>query len=486
MDRSALLNSLPFLYKVAPNGNGPLIWKQHLNLISQYLAGKDDNSSAHLFPCHALSIEPIAHHCGDTAGVAFFSNTSTWDNTNSISSTEEGEAGIGDPALVDFTAFLLSAYYQRYSEDGNVMKTPLHKQKPIHSPALSSASTAMTNSHSPRTPRGARGGDAGVTTMNTAPPADETHVLYFVVDQEIYCVDHCQIRSIEVEEPTNQSLNDNFGEHGNVKPMSLLLTFDSCTFRVFYDNDISNSEQRSVQEQETLLRNCFLKLKTFMLSEGTKLAEFRSSNDSFVSYLGQLGRPDYCGESSVESQAENGQTSNPHNSIATENSMRTSGEVDSRKDDAVMDDSDSIHGPNPISSRLDAYENSWKSLQALHCLLKTHKRRKVANSLDQGDKLFAMLANKSAQECTRSYVDSEVDINREERREDEDLSKIQESIDIQIQMVFPAKKNHSSTPNKSMDGAEDGEFGARIMEELSNYKVAVNAKHRSLGFIPKR
>ena len=97
-----------------------------------------------------------------------------------------------------------------------------------------------------------------------------------------------------------------------------------------------------------------------------------------------------------------------------------------------------------------------------------------------------MLANKSAQECTRSYVDSEVDINREERREDEDLSKIQESIDIQIQMVFPAKKNHSSTPNKSMDGAEDGEFGARIMEELSNYKVAVNAKHRSLGFIPKR
>ena len=219
-----------------------------------------------------------------------------------------------------------------------------------------------------------------------------------------------------------------------------------------------------------------------MVSEGSKLAEFRSSSDSFSSYLGDLsiGSPaDDCGESSLESHPENGQTSIPEHSMNGSNSD-THHEVLNGADCQWLDTTRSI------SSCLNSYHNSWKSLQSLHSLIKIHKQRKVANTLDQDDSLFVMLANRSAQECMKSYVESDVVTAQEERLGGEGLAKIQESIDDLVQNVFPAKKHNSSTPNKLHVFEQNKDLASRVKEDLTKYKELVKVKHRSMGFLPKR
>lgn len=467
MERIALLNSLPFLYHVTPV-NGAIIWKQHWDLISQDLASKNYTSTSSyekMFPCHAVSIEPIAHHCGHSAGVAFFSkkksyeSSSIWNHDNSMVSTEDE---CGDPALVNFTAYLLSAHHERSSFGGETT-SPSNRFGSGYSPALSSASTAMTNSNSPRTPKNGRAPDGMAS--------DETSVLYFVIDNEMYCVDHFQIRSMEIEEATKGTSDEN----KQLKPMSLLLTFDSCTLRVFYDNVISNTEDKPNEQQETLLQSSFLKLKSFMLSSGTKFADLRSSNDSFLSYLSQLVYPDHPGESSHGSQ-QNGQTSDPSNNTFTSEGMQAVNRLESNG--AVAS--------NPILSRIDAYKNSWNSLKSIHCLLKLHQRGKIAGNLDQDDKFFLMLANKSARECRKSYLDSDDDMNNEELRTDNSLTEIQESLDKVMLTAFPPKKHNSSKSNKNISNPNNADFESQIRKELTRYKSTVKAKHRTLGFIPKR
>ncbi len=200
-------------------------------------------------------------------------------------------------------------------------------------------------------------------------------------------------------------------------------------------------------------------------------------------------RTDDCAESSIESENENGQTSNPSTINITnrstddfDNNSTTAG-VGNRQNHDGRGQNEQLR-TNPISSRLDAHDNSWKSMQAIQCLIKMHKKRKVANNLDQGDTLFTSLANKSARECTRSYMNSELETYQLECLGDESLSQIQESMEEVVHQIFPAKKNYSqsSTPNKT----KDDDFSRQIEEELQRYKTAVTAKHRSLGFTPKR
>jgi len=477
MDRSALLKALPFLYTVTPT-DGPLIWKQHWDIISHHAASTKEDDSEKLFACHVLSIEPIAHHVGNTAGVAFFSNkkkqVDSWNNTESSVSSEGGEPG--DPALVSFAAYLLPGYHQRCSEDG-MMRTPLRRKKEGSnghtgsasqpSPAVSTASTTMSNSLSPKTPNGTKAVDA---------TADETNILYFVVGQEVYCVDHYQIRSIEIEQPSTSAA-----------PISLLLTFDSCAFRVFYDDVITNSEERHIREQEAVLQNCFLKLKNFMLSDGKNYAELRSSHGSFVSYLGQLTHTLSNGESSAGSQYENGQTTNDiamGNSIMAEEDSLGNRDANTDQTGGSGGNNDETEISNPIVQRLDAYDKSWNALQSLHAVLKLHKRGKIAGNLDQDDNFFATLANKSAVECMKSFVEIEEDATREEMQSNGNLSEIQQSVDEIVRKIFPAKNDNLSASSMAIDDERDLE--AQALDQLLKYKNAVNAKHRSLAFLPKR
>ena len=477
-----MLRSLPFLYAVAPH-NECLILKQHWDILSQYRTGKDEGSDkVEFFPSHALSIEPVAHHVGATAGVAFFSNKrrklDSWNNTDS-SSLSTGE--MKDPALVKFNAYLLSALVcsEGYTVDANGTKTPVSQALNHKSPVNASVSTAMTRSQSPKTPRGER-----PTNGN-----EETNVLYFVIDEEVFCVDHCQIRSIEIEEAVPIQTRD---KEDNQTPMSLLLTFDACTFRIFYDNIISNAQEQSVSDQEFMLQKSFNKMKSFMLSDGTQLAEFRSSNDSFYEYLCLLSSS-YYSESSGESHTENGQTS--HDAIMTEEGINEcNGSVqkgDESAQNELSENSEKVEGfigDFSLSERLGAYENSWSSLQSIHALFTLNAAGKTASNLDQNDNCFIALANKSAKECIKSYVASEQTFIDGEIQADVKLSEIQESMDDVLHNIFPAKKGLAVTPanNNGCVDHDENDLGEQIKNQLSRYKDAVNTKHRIHGFIPKR
>ena len=174
---------------------------------------------------------------------------------------------------------------------------------------------------------------------------------------------------------------------------------------------------------------------------------------------------------------------------------------------------------HPISGAcLETYENSWKSIQALHSLLKLHARGKVSGSFDESDPLLVKLENTCVWESTRSYLDVQVqvqhvhggiewnnanaaggeDVNvascatNEERLATSRLSSIQEALDDTIRQVFPLKKhsNHHPVAPRHDDGDDAGvcdvkEISVHATNLLQSYKDAVRTRHQ-MAFLPKR
>lgn len=490
MDRGDLLKSLSFLYEVSPSKR-LLIWNQHWETLSHHHhhhhQGNEDLSNEFLlFPYHSLSIETVT--CGaDSAGVAFFSNVKrrldSWNNTESSSSSTTVETV--DPALSKFRAYLLPVQRQKVLGNRDGERTNFHEKqgKDYTSPGASSASTAMTKSQSPKTP----------THAGSRSGKEESSLLYFVIDQDIFCVDHGQIRSIEIEEAStrdtiNQSSSRKDIDPSVTLPMSLLFTFDSVVFRVFHDNVNSDDGRISVSEQESFIKKSFLKIKTFMLSDSHGMLECRESDQSFLSYLDLLSSPQHIDGDHFDASSadENGQTSN--DALVKENGKEHTGNTNLKTlDSTAMDNSEheetnaSMTGVHSLVEYLNSYEKSWHSLTSIHSLLKLRRNGKVVNDLSQHNTFFGNLCNQAAVECTKSYVSSEQYLLLEESKAEEELSQIEEGINRNVHKIFPAKGQFELQSSEHIDLLQ-----TQIETQLSEYKKMVNAKHRALSFIPRR
>ncbi len=640
MDRDAFLKSLPFLHSVSPSNKGPpSIWKHHWKQIHEHqvesavsntsatcsstgAVSRSAYSTAHvdllgqqsgtcsserkaattsnegkihsLFSCHALSIEPIAHHDGQSTGVAFFAKNRAKDLENEISDMkmngctdedrdkntnhddseenghhprdviatsttnddDDGNNDMGkDPALLNFEAFLLPAFASNCEEYGDE-----------------------------------EGDTDGSSIGADSRGAYETSILYFLIDAEdgqdldIYCVDHYKIRSIQIEPSPTSAINTQEVARENInevrKPMSILLSFDSCVFRVFPHN-INNIEESEmdIMRQERYLQDAFVQLKNFMIEDGKKRSEFstRSLSQSpiksqsqsptktntpmnsqsrlrarvpsiydsdspfgFISYLSCLSHPFHIDNQS-SNEHENAQTSND---IAMEDDMNIDMEGgnsgDSQEDSTVINDTNLnangessgeaehglLRGESSRPSKkvknnqhqvnyqgehethiqssssqstsekcLEAYGNSWKSMEALHSLLKLHSRGKISGSLDESDPLFVNLENSCARENAMSFLDVQgqkmgIDLKpgtniasfmaREEDVAVSRLSSIQSCVDDCIRQIYPPR--HENDERGSCNAEEISEHTKNL---LQSYKEAVKSRHQ-LAFLPKR
>lgn len=482
MDRGILLKSLPFLYEVTPSERF-LIWNQHWETLSQQHQGKEDLSSELLlFPCHSLSIETV--NCGtDSTGVAFFSNVKrkldSWNNTESSSSSSTTVETV-DPALSKFKAYLLPVQRQISNENRDDERTNFHEKrgKEYTSPAASSSSTAMTKSQSPKTP----------THAGSRSGKEESCLLYFVIDQDVLCVDHRQIRSICIEEAITRDTTNRESHQRDLKssvslPMSLLFTFDSVVFRVFHDNFDSDGGGLSVSEQESVLRKNFLKIKTFMLSDIHCTPEYGESNHSFLSYLDHLSALHHLNGDHFQSSSpdENGQTSNDAMVARNGNENTDCMNLNSMDDTDRAERNATGAAVHPLVENLKSYEKSWQSLKSIHSLLKLRRNGKITNDLDQQNVFFGSLCNQTAIECTKSYISSEQHLLLQESKAEIDLAEIEEAINRNVNKIFPVKGQCELQRSEDIDCLQ-----TQIEKQLSDYKKMVNSKHRALSFIPRR
>lgn len=441
MDRIALLKSLPFLNKVCPT-TGPKIWKEHWSILTvERNKAKDDNTSENeLFTNnnHALSIEPIDHNTLQSAGVAFFSSKKRRvDGWNETDSTADSANDKIDPALSNFHAYLLPA-------------------------SLSTSDEENTDSTS--------------LSRDSESQKQDTKILYFFIEGECFCVDHLQIRSIEVEEA--RSTNENSKELR--LPMSMIFSFDSCNFRVLSDDSIMDSES-NFDNQELSLQQSFKRLKEFMTSEGTKIfAEYRTKEYSFQHYLALLRCPLDTGSSQPDNHYENGQTTTvDSNSLSTKDQES----AEASKDHEI------IRQTGDTKDKLESYHKSLKALQTVHSLFKLKAHGKIPNKMDSDDLTFVKFVNKCALECSKSFVDMEDNaVHQTEAKTNEAISEVQESIDEIVGSIFPAKRGLSMTPTKrgQDEFGNTLDFEAEMNSKLENYRSLVIEKHRMLGFVPRR
>jgi len=452
-------------------------------MISQHHPGKEDLSSELvLFPCHSLSIETITGGTNST-NIAFFSNVKkkwdSWNNTESSSSSSSSSTTVDavDPALSRFRAYLLAARRQNLGDRRDNERDNVHGKygKESTSPAASSVSTTMTKSQSPKTP----------THAGSRYGTEESSLLYFVIDQDVFCVDHRQIRSIEIQEA---SMHEKDVDPSVTLPMSLLFTFDSVVFRIFHDNVVSDDGGINVCEQESVLKKNVLKLKTFMLSDSHGMPEYREPNQSFLSYLDALSSPHINGDHFRASSAdENGQTSN--DALMTGNGKENidDSSLEKKADGTTMHDTESAEtneswtGGHSLDEYLNSYEKSWHSLESVHSLLKLRTNVKIVNDLDEHNVFFGGLCNQSAMECMKSYVTSEQFLLLQESKAEEQLSDIEEAINRNVHKIFPAKGQVELQRSDDLELLQ-----MQIEKQLSQYKQMVNAKHRALSFIPRR
>lgn len=452
------LSSLPFLIPVTFD-SGPSICKKHLKQILQSEA--DDPQITKFFPNHLASIEPTSHSNGKSTGAAFFCPKSLLgrgkEYNDDSASTTDCDLIANDPALVRFTAFLVPA---NYLEPTMSLQTPQSKasNKQGISPAPSSGSTSISKSQSPWTP--------GKVPLSSE--KQEMKLLYFAIgdlekaDSEtiLFCVDHCQVRSLELQNVMNNEVNSDMEDVSSEKPYCLTIQFDTCSFRIFHENVVMETKQDEMSEK-IIIYDSFSCIKEFILTDGRKSVDLRAFHFSFECYLEHMTSANEVISEQQSNEAE-GQTSHD---IPMNMMHHDSGQSSEPKSSPVAENK------HLVEHQLDTYNKSWKAVLAVDAVVKLHANGRLG-TLNQGNKVFTSISKTCSELCGELYLtQSEYELIQEEDRLQEALSRMEGQMDSTIRALFPAKKN--ITPTNKMTSENIYHFESQVTEQLKSYKSAV-------------
>lgn len=468
MDRSDYLITLPFLIPVSFE-SGPIICRHHLKQILQ--SESDDLEVIKIFPSHVVSIEPISHKSQKCTGPAFFctktSDADSKDMNCDSSSTSHREYLESDPSLTKFNAYLVPVHHH----DNNLQRSPCPNSigKNPSSPVPSSASTSLSKSQSPWTPR-----------INTLSSSDALNInlLYFAVgdlrkiDSDIifYCVDPCQIRALEVV-GTKES-GDRFHERASEsirEPHCLTIQFDTCLFRIFHEKIVTEIKTEEIAHQNTI-HEAFSSIKTHILSEGRRSAEFREGNLSFGQYISLIS-PSHNAISVQHTHDMEGQTS--HELITYMN----------RESDEKVESKPSHEKTSLIENQLDIYSRSWRGILALDALTKLEKKDRI-DTLNSGNKVFTSVAKTCTTLCSKLYVtESETDLIEEEERLENKVSEIDGKMNDIMRTLFPVKKDAILIQKPNAE--EIVHLEAQLEMHLEAYKSAIKNRHGTAFYLQR-
>jgi len=322
MDRESYLRSLPYLH--------PSSWPAPS--ASRAYGGAYIRKL--MFSGHVVSIEPSSSQPGTMLGPAFF----VTDEIVAMAAPVDTEGGVpaidDDPALCPFEASVL-----------------VPKSIAGVSPGASSASTAFASSQSPvgTTPAPAGKATPAATSAQLAMSATSTSglsdtpkqtdappepTLYFRFGGNgTYCVNYSCVRSITVETGVNyqnRAEGSQGGETGRQTvsiPPSIVISFDSCSFRIF-QLATQASDKNTREEQVKNLRLSVSELNASLRAAGSFVpppspsVEKDSSGDTQISDrtsleecgqllgggIGSESTGGTCSEGNGQSQATDGDT----------------------------------------------------------------------------------------------------------------------------------------------------------------------------------
>ena len=576
MERSAFLSSLPFLHFVARESTVD-VWKAHRDQIVEFLTSQPTDKSSILsthdvaerrctdngtdkvsclfsYKTHAVSIEPNIYHSGESGIPAFFL---TGDDDE-------------DPALTGFAVFLMPTCLSKSSSitfngNSNISKSfnihDSHKKRKYEqtSPAASSASTSMS------TPLGASIG--GGKFHNNIDCDHEigfkSHLLYFVFtrhfkqnsgnndeerqdtkeDIEVFFVDHQSIKSLEIAPSSDVTKKDkdiitqsHLKETKNSskqfhKPMSLLIKFDNCNFRIFGKDFLVTSKEKEekiasgtidndISLYEDQIRVNFEIIRDFIGSYEEKIvhlgcnpfpsADIRSS--SIYSYLSCMMSPFSHENHYQESHSthEYGQiekapttdedTTCKSNISGDQEAQTNTNETIETTNSADKKDQKSRNNKlcnNYVSKerkrKLHSYHTSWDHLEQALGMIDSSEKRSISR------KLFPSLIQRSAHELGKSYViddyvgllntDKSVFTSRGILQNDvaTKVADLQDSIDQKLHTIFATSGvSGRSFPLKTpLESNYENASIENIHCDLNTYRQAISAQHK-LMFMPSR
>lgn len=470
MECSNYLSSLPFLIPVTFD-SGPSICKKHLKQILQSEA--DDPHITKFFSNHLSSIEPTSHTNGKSTGAAFFCPkshvTGEKECNDDSASTTDCDLIANDPALVKFSAYLVPA---SYLEPTMSLQTPHSKtgNKQGVSPVPSTGSTSISKSQSPWTP-------------GNFPLSAETQamkLLYFAIgDLEkansetiFFCVDHCQIRSLELQNVNSNEVHSDMEDVSSDKPYCLTIQFDSCSFRIFHENVVMESKQDKMSEQK-IICDSFSCIKEFILTDGRKSIDLRPHHFSFECFLEHMNPTNEVISEQQSNEAE-GQTSHD----MPMKMMHHDSEQTSEPNALPLSENMSL-----VKDQLDRYNKSWKAVLAVDAVLKLHANGRMGG-LNQGNKVFTSILKTCSELCGKLYLtQSEIEMIQEENSLQEALLRMEEQMDGTIRALFPAKKN--TTPTNKLNLENIFNLESQVAEQLESYKSAVRDRYHT-AYLVKR
>ena len=380
MERESYLRSLPYLY--------PSTWPAPL--AARAYGGSYIRKL--MFPGHVVSIEPSSSCQPGTLGPAFFL---TNDETAAADTGTDGGAPAidNDPALCPFEVSVL-----------------VPKSIAGVSPGASSASTAFASSQSPVGTTPAAAGKAtpvAAAATSAAPPMGELSdtpkqvdtapapepILYFRFGGNgTYCVNYSCIHRIEVEAgnnglaANNQTTEADGSQGGDTEfqgipsvPPSVVVSFDTCAFRIFRLAKPPDHENDDAREEQ---------LKNLRLFANELTASLRAAG-SFVAPPSPSTGRESSGDTEISDRASLEEDGQLNDGIGLESSGGTCSEGKGRSTDCdtnILQMSDDGKGTSKSSQQtLTAEEDTQRRLADAKEVEDSHsgceaqtKRRRVA------------------------------------------------------------------------------------------------------------
>ncbi len=369
MERESYLRSLPYLY--------PSTWPAPL--AARAYGGSYIRKL--MLSGHVVSIEPSSSCQPGTLGPAFFL---TNDETAAADTSTDGGAPAidNDPALCPFEVSVL-----------------VPKSIAGVSPGASSASTAFASSQSPvgTTPAAAgkatpMGGLSDTPKQADTAPAPEPILYFRFGGNGTYCVNYSCIHRIEVETANkglaaNNQTTEADGSQGDdvvvqatsSVPPSVVISFDTCAFRIFRLAKPPDHENDDAREEQ---------LKNLRLSANELTASLRAAG-SFVAPSSPSTGRESSGDTELSDRASLEEDGQLNNGIGLESSGGTFSEGKGRSTDGdtnILQMSDDGKGTSKSSQQtLTAEEDTQQRLADAREVEGSHsgceaqtKRRRVA------------------------------------------------------------------------------------------------------------
>lgn len=328
-----------------------------------------------------------------------------------------------------------------------IVTTIVEEKKATTSPAASSVSTSLSLSQSPKVPsQSLTDNQESNNNNNNKSRIERAHIVLHIDRKLLFQVDLAKLLRME--------LHEHPGDDTSGVPANLVLHFDSCSFRIFYQEALGNNQDD----------DCFGVLKTAASRMKKAISAFQKQsivfqgNEEYMTPLDQNNNTDNSGMSSHDAA----QCENHHSQTARSSQEHGDGTaVDTSKDDS---DCASVRG---VKRKRSALDRSWQGLHSLQTILSIPRDSTQTNE-DVSDSIAPILSA-AADELAASYCRNK-DIRQAKESCSNDLSSCEAQLNNVLAAAFPPptrNRRNGASPAKTTGVLAEGEHDTQALLETA-------------------